>query len=155
MTLSVQNEHINLVMEQARETGKLDLSNLNLLAIPPETFDITNLVELDLSHNAIPCVPSTINRLTALRSLKLDGNRLTELPRFSTSSSLGETQTLTSTLCTNIRELGEMGWLEELSLTLNSDLAPEQKRKMREGLPILLDYLRCGSSGFKSVRCKY
>src|SRR4051812_30928293 len=82
MSPPVQNENINLVMEQARETGKLDLSNLNLLSIPPETFEITNLVELDLSHNAIACIPSTINRLTALKTLKLDDNRLTELPRY-------------------------------------------------------------------------
>jgi hypothetical protein len=48
--------------------------------------------------------------------------------------------------------MGEMGWLEELTLSLNSDLEPGLKRKMREGVPALLDHLRSMSGGFKTTR---
>ncbi len=130
MSLSNQGDNISHALERARETGKLDLSNLGLPGIPPEIFELTNLVELDLSHNSIATVPPAIRQLTALKSLRLEDNRLSQLPR----------------------EMGEMGWLEELTLSLNSDLEPGLKRKMREGVPALLDHLRSTSGGFKATR---
>jgi Leucine-rich repeat (LRR) protein len=82
MSLSNQGDNISHALERARETGKLDLSNLGLPGIPPEIFELTNLVELDLSHNSIVTVPPAIRQLTALKSLRLEDNRLTQLPRY-------------------------------------------------------------------------
>lgn len=56
----------------------LDLSAMNLSAVPPFIKDMVNLQYLDLSDNFIECRLDGSEFPSSLRSLKLDNNELTE-----------------------------------------------------------------------------
>jgi len=66
---------------EIRRTGRCDLSNRELAALPPEIAQLTNLWELRLDGNQLTTLPPEIAQLTNLQDLGLDGNRLTALPR--------------------------------------------------------------------------
>jgi Leucine-rich repeat (LRR) protein len=66
---------------EIRRTGRCDLSNRELAALPPEIAQLTNLWELRLDGNQLTALPPEISELTNLQDLGLDGNRLTALPR--------------------------------------------------------------------------
>lgn len=51
--------------------------------------------------------------------------------------------------------MGNMAHLEELTLSLNTELSPIIKRKLRESLPSLLDYLRSGGDIPQCTRLPY
>ncbi|CAK4068547.1 unnamed protein product [Aphanomyces euteiches] len=76
---SVQAQKI----ERARATGILSLKGCKLKQIPADVFAIPTLHTLDLSQNAITELPPQITELTALKTLKVDGNQLVELPDLS------------------------------------------------------------------------
>jgi hypothetical protein len=116
-----------ILSDQQRE--KLHLVDMKLTSIPIAVFELTSLRELNLSNNAITFVPPEIKKLTALRKLKLDSNKLTSLPM----------------------ELGYMTHLKELTLSLNTGLPPIIKKKAREGVPALLQYLRKYGDGAPSA----
>jgi tetratricopeptide (TPR) repeat protein/GTPase SAR1 family protein len=59
---------------------EMDLSNKNLTSIPPEIFDLTNLISLNLSNNYIAEIPTAIGNLTNLTSLDLRNNRIAIIP---------------------------------------------------------------------------
>ena len=65
---------------EMRRTGRCDLSNRELAALPPEIGQLTNLWELRLDGNQLTALPSEIGQLTNLWELRLDGNQLTALP---------------------------------------------------------------------------
>jgi len=74
-------------IQQALERGAvtLDLSKLELTAVPSEITQLTALQELDLSENRLMAVPPEITQLITLQSLNLgndygDGNEISELP---------------------------------------------------------------------------
>jgi len=75
-------------IQKALEDGAvtLDLSGLELTAVPSEITQLTALQELDLSRNRLMSVPPEITQLTTLQSLDLgngynDGNEINKLPR--------------------------------------------------------------------------
>lgn len=76
---------------------QLDLSNLDLHALPPEVADMENLEELILSHNKLLTLPKEIGRLGHLKKLLADNNVLKSVPK----------------------ELGEITGLIELDLSNN------------------------------------
>ena len=47
-------------VDTAKDTGFLRLSFLQLSAIPSAIFDVKTLVQLDLGHNELVTIPSTI-----------------------------------------------------------------------------------------------
>src|SRR5690606_2281852 len=53
---------------------ELDLRNLGLTVLPPELFDIPNLVVLDLAYNNLSELPPEIIQLQNLRVLKVYNN---------------------------------------------------------------------------------
>lgn len=59
----------------------LDLSNLELTALPNETGNLTALGSLNLYQNQLTALPNEIGNLAALETLNLGVNRLTALPR--------------------------------------------------------------------------
>ncbi|MET7485486.1 COR domain-containing protein [Streptomyces sp. NPDC005538] len=64
----------------AAGTGILDLSAMDLFAVPSGVRGLTGLFTLDLSQNRLTELPDWIGELTGLRHLQLDYNRITELP---------------------------------------------------------------------------
>lgn len=65
--------------EAMKTPGKvfiLHLKGQKLRKVPNEVFLLTNLVELDLSHNRIEIIPDSIHQLRNLKVLKLGSNRL-------------------------------------------------------------------------------
>jgi len=123
MKLSSLIDQENLIkeaIESAKTTGRLNLCNLTLSSVPSEAFELTSLTHIDLSHNFITSIPPQICQFTVLKSLRLDANILTTLPK----------------------EMGGMGWLEHISLSLNTELDPLLKKKYREGTAVLLEHLQ-------------
>lgn len=76
---------------------QLDLSHLDLHALPPEVAEMDNLEELILSNNKLLTLPKEIGQLSHLRRLLVDHNVLKSLPK----------------------ELGDLGSLVELDLSNN------------------------------------
>jgi len=62
------------------QTGKLDLSGLELQHIPEKVFELTHLVELDLLNNELTSIPSSIQQLINLEKLLVSKNPITQLP---------------------------------------------------------------------------
>eukprot|EP00899_Mesostigma_viride_P008935 jgi/Mesvir1/18042/Mv09359-RA.2 len=71
---------IDLRLDMASHTGRVDLSDCGLEAIPARLFEVTDLQDLSLAGNRIRELPREIARLTQLRRLGLAGNQLTALP---------------------------------------------------------------------------
>ena len=67
--------------QKIKRTGRCDLSNRELTALPAEVTQLTNLWELRLDGNQLTALPPEIGQLTSLGTLTLDGNQLTALPR--------------------------------------------------------------------------
>ncbi len=68
-------------ISQAKKTNSLYLSFCNLREIPPEVFELKNLVKLDLGCNLISTLPSTIGEFKRLEYLWLNNNPLEHLPK--------------------------------------------------------------------------
>lgn len=66
--------------DQAKKTGILHLNDLGLTSIPPEVFQLTNLVRLDLGWNELSQLPAQIGTLTNLEQLWVNSNPLISLP---------------------------------------------------------------------------
>ena len=66
--------------QEIKRTGRGDLSNRELTALPPEIAQLTNLRELRLDGNRLTVLPREIGQLTGLEALGLGGNQLTVLP---------------------------------------------------------------------------
>lgn len=99
----------------------LDLSGQGLTRVPPDVFEKTGLVELNLSGNRLTgAIPAEIRLLTALRVLDLSGNGMTGLP-----AEVGQLRELRTLDLSNNRltglpmELGQLTDLETLDLREN------------------------------------
>mmetsp|Transcript_25179 Transcript_25179/g.35480 ORF Transcript_25179/g.35480 Transcript_25179/m.35480 type:complete len:301 (-) Transcript_25179:46-948(-) len=64
-------------LESAKKTGVLSLTEHKLDVIPEQVFQIPNLRTLDVSKNNLKNLGSHLSRLTALKSLNCDDNKLT------------------------------------------------------------------------------
>jgi internalin A len=71
-------------IEEARRSGTsfLDLSRLELTAIPDSLAELARLQFLDLPNNQITAIPDSLTRLTQLRALDLSHNRIAAVPDF-------------------------------------------------------------------------
>ena len=85
-------------------TTSLNLSICDMISLPVEITQLTNLQTLDLGHNRLTIVPDSLGQLTNLRKLVLSDNQLTIVP-----DSLGR--------LTNLRKL----YLSGNQLTIVSD----------------------------------
>ncbi|XCN72476.1 MAG: COR domain-containing protein [Candidatus Electrothrix aestuarii] len=68
------------IIKKAKKKSLLNLSSRGLTELPPELFQLTNLIRLDLTNNELTSLPSEIAQLTNLEELKLRSNHLTTLP---------------------------------------------------------------------------
>lgn len=64
-------------IKKIKDVIQLDLSHKNLITIPKEVFELTNLKSLDLTGNNITTIPADIKKLKSLEVLKLDSNAIT------------------------------------------------------------------------------
>jgi len=106
-------------IEEARESGATDLylGELNLITVPPEIGQLSNLQGLFLQVNQLTNLPSEIGQLNNLEVLSLDSNQLTTLP--SEIGQLNNLQVLSvsGNQLTNLpSEIGQLGSLQELWL---------------------------------------
>lgn len=70
-----------LIAEAKRtEATELDLSGLELRAVPETVWELTALQKLDLWGNQLTALPERVGELTALQRIDLSDNRLTTLP---------------------------------------------------------------------------
>ncbi|MGX9726408.1 MAG: COR domain-containing protein [Candidatus Electronema sp. VV] len=76
------NERVLKRIEEAKASGvtSLNLSRKGLTALPPELFQLTNLIKLDLSYNQLTALPPEIGQLTSLALLLISRNQFTTLP---------------------------------------------------------------------------
>lgn len=84
--LSAIFQYLDAVNKALYQIGKakdqnlfiLDLSNLNLVDVPDDVFELSWLEELDLSNNQIKLLPFSLLNLSKLSKLNLENNPLTE-----------------------------------------------------------------------------
>ena len=97
---------------------QLTLKKIDLLALPPMTFQPTHLELLDVSHNSSPSSPP-ISELGVLKKLYVDHNKLTTLPHLHKLSN-------------------------HLTLLAGADnpFEPELNQMYLSGLPVLMGYLK-------------
>jgi hypothetical protein len=67
-------------IREAKRTGRpdLDLSRLQLVVLPPELAQLTNLRQRDLGGNQLTTLPEEFGQLANLQLLDLDENPLVE-----------------------------------------------------------------------------
>lgn len=79
---AVTHEEVLKRIEKAKETKRLDLAGVGLGSIPDEAYELTELLELQVSNNNLYELPEDfLGRLTKLERLGLAGNRLRSLPK--------------------------------------------------------------------------
>lgn len=75
-----EDASIKVKISLAESSGKLDLSECELLEVPSQVFELEELEELSLAGNMLQSLPPEIGKLKSLRRLQLSGNRLRTLP---------------------------------------------------------------------------
>ncbi|OHA89705.1 MAG: hypothetical protein A2741_02010 [Candidatus Zambryskibacteria bacterium RIFCSPHIGHO2_01_FULL_43_27] len=114
----------------------LDLSGKGLTKAPSYIFDMTNLVNLDLSHNSLEgALQAEVGRLKNLKTLDLSNNKFTGVPAEVGRLENLEILNFSNNLLTGLPyELGNLSKLKLLDISGNSyseaDLA-----KIRASLP--------------------
>jgi len=76
----VDESVLQLRLQLAESTDKLDLADCGLTEVPPEVFRLHDLQQLALNGNQLTSLPPDIGKLTRLRKLVIAGNRLRALP---------------------------------------------------------------------------
>lgn len=113
--------------EQARRTGCLHLSHCGLDKIPPEVFEMTDLVRLDLGWNELTEIPDEIAELGKLEQLWCNSNPIKTLTPLLCKCSKLKVIDLRNTFINDIpREVGRLKNLVEFDLrgnTLRSKLS--------------------------------
>ena len=108
------------MVQMCMPTSQLTLKKIDLLALPPMTFQLTHLELLDVSHNSISELPAEVSELGVLKKLYVDHNKLTTLP-------------------TSLHKLSN-----HLTLLAGADnpFEPELNQMYLSGLPVLMGYLK-------------
>lgn len=121
----------------------LDLSGLQLTALPDSIGKLTKLTSLDLSHNELTALPDTIGKLTELTSLNLSYNALTWV-----SEAIGKLTELTmlDLSCNELTALphtiGHLTKLFDFSFDVNPDLSSPPPEVIFQGTQAVLAFLR-------------
>jgi Leucine-rich repeat (LRR) protein len=117
----------------AATSTALDLSNRGLKKVSMDVFDMTGLVELDLSGNELEgALPSELGRLVNLKILDASHNKMTGVPAEIGRLTSLETLDLSDNQLTGLpMELGNLKQLKVLDLSGNpyseQDLAKIEK----------------------------
>ncbi len=117
-------ENAHLLMQ----VTELDLSALNLRALPPEIGSLTALQSLDLSSNHLTFLPPEIRSLRTLQKLYIENNQLTSLPpEIGNLTALQWLYLYKNQLTSIPPEIGSLSALQRLSFLNNqlTSLPPE------------------------------
>src|SRR5271165_3466632 len=109
-------------IEEARERGArtLDLSDLQLSALPESIGRLSGLQELNLSRNQLSALPESIGQLSQLQVLDLSNNQLNTLPEsIGRLSGLWRLSLSNNRLNTLPESIGQLSQLQELYLLDN------------------------------------
>src|SRR5271165_4566007 len=109
-------------IEEARERGArtLDLSDLQLSALPESIGRLSGLQELNLSRNQLSALPESIGQLSQLQVLDLFNNQLNTLPEsIGRLSGLWRLSLSNNRLNTLPESIGQLSQLQELYLLDN------------------------------------
>lgn len=71
-----QSPEMLSLLDQARRTRALHLTDMCLTAVPPVVWTLTDLVRLDLGNNSLTELPDDVAKMTRLEELWLNGNPL-------------------------------------------------------------------------------
>ena len=77
---ALDHRKLGSIVEEAKQTGRCDLANLQLTVLPPEIGQLTTLHTLRLENNQFTALPPEVIKLTRLQRLWLDNNKLSTLP---------------------------------------------------------------------------
>jgi internalin A len=112
---------LDIIARAAEEKWKgLNLSGTDLLELPPEICQLTNLTSLNLSNNKINTLPESIGQLSNLTFLNLSNNKINTLPE-----SIGQLPNLTflelwdNQLSILPESIGKLNNLTSLNIGLN------------------------------------
>ena len=98
----------------------MHLSHLGLTSIPPEVFEMTDLVRLDLGHNEITEIPDDIGKLTKLEQLWANDNPVKTLsPQLYCCTKLKVIDLRSTNIYDVPREVGRLKNLVEFDLRGN------------------------------------
>jgi internalin A len=115
-------QRISVCVEEGADD--LDLSRLDLLQVPPEVWQLTNLRELHLFRNQLAAIPAKLQQLAHLQTLNLSRNRLEAIPaELGRLANLQRLYLSGNQLVALPAELGRLSSLEQLYLQENQLVA--------------------------------
>ncbi len=135
------------VLEKIRQAARrgdilLSLSDNQLTSLPPEIWQLTNLVTLDLSDNQLTSLPPEIWQLTNLKQLYLYVNALTSLPpEIARLTNLERLFLWENQLTSLPPEIARLTNLKALDLSDNPLISPPPEI-VAQGTEAVLAYLR-------------
>ena len=109
-------------IEEAKNsnTTELDLSKLNLKAIPDSIAQLSNLLDLDLSQNEITAIPKALTPLSKIQRLALDRNQIINIPdSFADLSNLRNVDLRVNQITAVPEVLARLSNLQNLDLSSN------------------------------------
>src|SRR3989338_7073485 len=94
---------------------RLQLENLDMIALPDEISQFSSLIELDLSNNQLTYLPASLGQLNKLKNLNLSINQLTSVPdslgQMSKLGLLNLSKNLLTTIPDSLGNLSKLGYL--------------------------------------------
>ncbi|UJR30755.1 hypothetical protein I4U23_018275 [Adineta vaga] len=150
---TASNNHIRTLPDQMRQLQRLQschLANNNIEEMPLCLCYLSkNLLFLDLSHNYLRELPSSIYHLTELRTFLLLGNRLKSIPDSLCQLSKLETLWLGDNklkeLPKNFTQLKNLDWYHQWELSSNFEGNPLERPPIyvcRQGMEAIEKYLK-------------
>jgi Leucine-rich repeat (LRR) protein len=138
--MDIALQRIQLAKENHETT--LDLSDLALIDLPSELFELSSLTKLYLSHNKLVNIPKEIGQLSSLTDLDLSGNQLVAIPKEIGQLSLLTVLVLNYNKLVNIPdEIAQLSSLTDLYLSNNKLLAiPKEIGQLSSLTTLYLSY---------------
>lgn len=135
-----------------QNNNKLDLSNQNLTKVPDYVFNMTNLEELNISHNQITgAIQSQINQLKNLKVLDASNNLMTGVPAEVGQLTNLQTLDLSNNKLTGLpNELGNLKNLQTFNISGNNYSAQDLAGIIQK-LPVSVNIIKNSDKSAKTI----